>query len=548
MDEDPQSDDPALMEALNSWERKKRDKRELRQVTLELDGEQHDLTVGYLAETPLWRPSYRLVVGEKGEAVLQAWGIVQNQSGEDWNNVEIALVAGAPIAFESTLGEPVIPRRPVVTDEGEVISAVPQGETTLYQAEVAADDSAPAEEMMEEATADMADSDGQKEGGLGVAKMKRYSSGTAAGSMGSAASNPASAPAPAPSMAPRAESPMARVELQTGATRYEVPHRVTIPDKSATMVLLISKKVPGEAVFLFAPDGGVSGSSVHPFRVARFKNASQGMLERGPIAVFEKGAFLGQGVVESLPINGRATVPFALMRSLSIKSETTHDQRGSRLYSVEDGQLTVESDQATIVEYKVTNGDAERARVLLRHPLSPGAKLWDPPKGTEELSSEQAALLPVDVPGFGKARLMAEERRPIQRRVDWQSVEARAAVREFLKTEGPSPQLQKTLEAILEQAAQLSTLEDNERALVLEQRELEKSTRETRLSLEAIEKNRQATELRRELVERLADGTKRLEEITKELVELRLRRTEREVRLKEARKDLSIAPPDRRKK
>lgn len=547
MDDPDQADDPALMEALNSWERKKTDKRELRRVTLELDGEQHDLTVGYLAETPLWRPSYRLVVGEKGEAVLQAWGIVQNQSGEDWNNVEIALVAGAPIAFESTLGEPVIPRRPVVTDQGEVISAVPQGETTLYQSDDAGE-AAPAEEMMEEGMADMAEAEARDESSSGMRMMKRSAggSGNPASPMGAVATS--GAPAPAPSMAPRAESAMARVELQTGATRYEVPHRVTIPDKSATMVLLISKKVPGEAVFLFAPDGGVPGSSVHPFRVARFKNASKGMLERGPIAVFEKGAFLGQGVVESLPINGRATVPFALMRSLSIKKETTHDQRGSRLYSVEDGQLTVESDQATIVEYKVTNGDAERARVLLRHPLSSGAKLWDPPKGTEELASEQAALLPVDVPGFGKARLMAEERRPIQRRVDWQSVEARAAIREFLKMEAPTPALQKTLDEILEHAAQLSTLEDNERILVLEQRELEKSTRETRLSLEAIEKNRQATELRRELVDRLSDGTKRLEEITKELVELRLRRTEREVRLKEAKKDLTIAPPDQRKK
>src|SRR5262249_51732205 len=29
-------------------------------VTLELDGRDHDLQVGYVAETPVWRPSYRL--------------------------------------------------------------------------------------------------------------------------------------------------------------------------------------------------------------------------------------------------------------------------------------------------------------------------------------------------------------------------------------------------------------------------------------------------------------------------------------------------------
>lgn len=544
MEDDDQRGDPQLQEALDSWERKKKDKRKLSRVTLELDGEHHDLTIGYLAETPLWRPSYRLVVGEKGEAVLQAWGIVQNQSGEDWNNVEIALVAGAPIAFESTLGEPVIPRRPVVTDQGEVISAVPEGETTLHQTEQAAAPPMEADMMEEEA----ADSD--ESGAYAPARSKKAmpaplaSSSDARGERYAGAS--AGASAPSPSMLPQSTRPMARVELQTGATRYEVPHRVTVPDQSATMVLLVSKKVPGEAVFLFAPDGGVPDSYLHPFRVARFKNESKGMLERGPIAVFEKGAFLGQGVVDTLPVHGRATVPFALIRSLSITSSTTSDQRGSRLYSVQEGSLTIERDQATITEYAVKNGDSERARVLIRHVLSPGAKLWDPPAGAEELNAERAVLLPVDVPPYGKASLMAEERVPIQRRVDWQSAEARSAIRAYIKSSSPNKSDTKVLEEILQHAAQLSTLEDNERALVLEQRELEKSTRETRLSLEAIEKNRQALELRRELTTRLAVGTKRLETITKELVELLLRRTEQEVRLKEARTNITIAPPDRR--
>jgi hypothetical protein len=430
-----------------------------------------------------------------------------------------------------------------------VISAVPEGETTLYQAE---SDSAQEEGgEAEEAAADDADgarykiASNKKKSAASPAPRPAAAPRSAAGAMFSEEMMEMEA-APPESMEPQNTKRVARVELQTGATRYEVPHRVTVPDKSATMVLLVSKKVPGEAVFLFAPDGGVPGSYVHPFRVARFKNESKGLLERGPIAVFEKGAFLGHGVVDSLPVNGRATVPFALIRSLSISSKTTHDQRGARLYSVRDGQLSIERDQATIVEYKVTNGDAERARVLIRHPLSGGAKLWDPPKGTEQLSSEKAALLPIDVPANGKASLMAEERHPIQRRVDWQSAEARSAIRDYLKKGAPNDKIKKVLEEILQHASQLSTLEDNERRLVLEQRELEKSTRETRLSLEAIEKNRQAADLRTELTARLAKGTKRLEVITKELIELRLRRTEQEVRLKEARTGFEIPPPDRR--
>src|SRR4051812_41250891 len=107
------------------------EKRGLKKVVLSLDGKAHDLEVGYVAASPVWRPSYRVVIEKSGEAYLQAWGIVENLSGEDWKNVRLSLVAGAPLAFEAQLGTPVIPERPIVTDNGEVIAAVPHGDTTL---------------------------------------------------------------------------------------------------------------------------------------------------------------------------------------------------------------------------------------------------------------------------------------------------------------------------------------------------------------------------------------------------------------------------------
>ena len=81
-------------------------KKGLQTVVLALDGKQHDLQVGYVAESPVWKPSYRLVVHAQGDADLQAWGIVENMSGEDWKDIKLSLVAGAPLAFQ-----PIWPRR-----------------------------------------------------------------------------------------------------------------------------------------------------------------------------------------------------------------------------------------------------------------------------------------------------------------------------------------------------------------------------------------------------------------------------------------------------
>jgi hypothetical protein len=236
-----------------------------------------------------------------------------------------------------------------------------------------------------------------------------------------------------------------------------------------------------------------------------------------------------------------------LVRSLTLHKEVSQDQRNARLYSIEMGELTIERDQVTIFAYHVENGDKSKARVLIKHQLSPGAELWDPPQGTEKLAGDREVLSPVDIPPSGAADLMLEERQAFRRRVEFRSAEARTAVRDYLKAENVPQKEREILELILKHAAQLQALDDQETALTREQRELEKGTQESRRSLQAIKDNQQAAALRRELTDRLALSTRRLDELTKELVEVRLRRTEQELRLRDAKQGISIPPPDRRK-
>jgi hypothetical protein len=72
------------------------------------------LFVSYISEVPIWKSSYRLVFPEAGKPLLQGWAIVDNTIGEDWRNVELSLVAGAPQSFIQELSKPYYGRRPVV--------------------------------------------------------------------------------------------------------------------------------------------------------------------------------------------------------------------------------------------------------------------------------------------------------------------------------------------------------------------------------------------------------------------------------------------------
>jgi hypothetical protein len=583
---DDGDDDPRMRSMLKPWPgpQKKKDDNPLREVMLRLDGREHDLAVGYVSETPVWRPSYRLVVQDQGGADLQAWGIIQNLSGEDWNGVELSLVAGAPIAFESTLGEPVVPERPIVTDTGEVIAAVPTGVTSLesrpesemdrYGGEGAESPKAEAasagEAVMDEDDEPSPDYANKKKMDKAARRPMKTAStrsgargggGIAGGYPGAPPAEPEAKPKPVSReerrrmaldearrqglSAPRRMSALAAVAVEAGATRYEIPTPITVPNESATMVLLLNKRVPGEAVFLFAPDGGVPDSSAHPFRVVRFTNATKGLLERGPIAVFEKGSFLGQGMVDPLPPNATATVPFALERSLAVAVDHKYDQQGARLAKIESGQIYVERDSVQKTLYTVTNGGDKPAKVLVKHPRAAGTRLYKVPAGTEDNAALGNALVPMAVKPYGKAELTVDERRAEQQNVGWLSTLADDAVRAYLTDPRANPKVQSQLKSLWQVRAAWKNTVDEHKKLSDEQMELEKAARETRLSLQAIEKNTQAADLRAKLTTRLADITRRMEQITKRLVEVKMAMNEQEVRFRDAARDIKllVAPP-----
>jgi|HubBroStandDraft_1064217.scaffolds.fasta_scaffold18957_2 uncharacterized protein DUF4139 len=545
-------DEPSPTPATKPRERTQDEKKGLETVVLSLDGREHDLQVGYVAESPVWKPSYRLVVHSDGEADLQAWGIVENLSGEDWRNVKLSLIAGAPLAFRAQLGVPVIPPRPTVTDEGEVIAAVPHGETSLQQesqAQPVAADAAESKEEADEPARDKRPSSPKTSRPMTFKKVARAS-----------APPPAAAPAPShgaggapeevPSelgrfkdgaiSPPRSLRSLAAVAVEGGATRYDLPVPVTIPDRSATMVMLLSHRVSGEALFLFAPDGGVPDSVSHPFRVARFTNGGGGALERGPIAVFEQGAFLGQGMVDPLPVGATATVPFALERSIAIDEDRKSDEVGERVAKIENSTLTIERDRVLQTKYRVRNGGDTQAKLLVKHPRVVGARLYGPPMGTEDNVGTGSALVPALVAAHATTELVVDERTTGQEEADWFSVMADNAVRAFIADAKSDREVVRKLSAAWALRNDLVKKRGERDKLEAETSKLAQATEETRRNLRAIERNKTAEALRQKLTTRLAEAAARLDDLNRRTVELDSQLAELGVRWSEAVRDIEL--------
>src|SRR5678815_4206889 len=77
--------------------------QDVRRLTISTAGTgERDLFVSYVSEVPVWKATYRLVLpsaGQNRQPLLQGWAIVDNTVGEDWDRVQLSLVAGAPQAF-----------------------------------------------------------------------------------------------------------------------------------------------------------------------------------------------------------------------------------------------------------------------------------------------------------------------------------------------------------------------------------------------------------------------------------------------------------------
>jgi hypothetical protein len=91
------------------------------EVAIRLTGSSsHDLVVSYVVASPMWKPTYRVVLPEKGktDGLLQGWAVVDNISSEDWTDIRLALTSGEPIAFRYDLHTPRGVERTDLTETG----------------------------------------------------------------------------------------------------------------------------------------------------------------------------------------------------------------------------------------------------------------------------------------------------------------------------------------------------------------------------------------------------------------------------------------------
>ena len=369
----------------------------LRHLTLNAIGQgQRDVRVSYISEVPVWKSTYRIVFPREagGEAVLQGWAVVDNTVGADWDNVQLALVAGAPQSFIQPLSQPLYARRPEIP-----ISTTAQ--TTPQTHEAAENANLIQYEQM--GNAKKAD---RFHGAIQSLEPQNNFAQTQSVEVKEGPPPPAMAgPIAGAGIGTgfgggfgggvyRTTDAFQEGDVSTNAFddffEYALTQPVTIHKNESAMVPILQQELPAEHVTLW------SAKQPRSLRAIWLKNDSKLTLDSGSFSIFESGEFAGEGLLDPIHPGERRLLSYAADQAVKVHPAGFADTRTLHHIALHNGVMVETTSEVTENTYTVTNGADEARTVVVEHPRRPGAELESDTKPAETSAAAYRFRVPVE--------------------------------------------------------------------------------------------------------------------------------------------------------
>jgi hypothetical protein len=358
-------------------------------VTIHFSGEgERQVRIGYVVETPVWKTSYRLVLPGEGKEKadkpkLLGWAIVENQTDNDWSNVQLSLVSGRPISFIQDLYQPLYVPRPVVQPE-LYASLRPQ----TYDAGM---QKAPAEVAQAGEGVELRD-------GTVAERMKRSQMGrelqakNGAGSFGAGAyarGGAAATPGLATADADYAYKPMDDFSKSVASVasaskvgelfQYTVGS-VSLPRQRSAMIPIITDDVEIERLSIYNP----TVLPRNPLNGARIKNTTGKHLLQGPITVIDGSSYAGDARIDNVPPTQERLISYGVDLQVLVDATKGDDTDVIQTGKIVKGVLELTRKLVHTQHYTAESKADHDKTMIFEHPLRSGWKLVAPEKPLEK--------------------------------------------------------------------------------------------------------------------------------------------------------------------
>jgi hypothetical protein len=428
--------------------------QDVRRMTISTAGEgERNLLVSYISEVPVWKSTYRIVIPSEGKPLLQGWAIVDNTVGEDWKNVELSLVAGAPQSFVQELSQPYYTRRPVVAlPQNAMIT--PQTYEATMETEVVNGRLAPS--VMESPSGVMGGIIGGPVSKAQSQMAMGSGAGNGSGSGGGVGGGVFHAKATKQWLA--ADADHLEAATTTAQTRdlgdlfeYKLQDRVTIRKNQSALVPILQARIDAEKVSVWNP----SESAV--LRALWVDNTSALTLDGGSFNVLEGDAFAGEGLMDPIKPGEKRLLSYAADLGVLVDAKQKAENQHVTKVTISHGAMMQSTQEREENTYTIRNRDTSPRTVVIEHPARSGWKLTDDDDKPAESSASFHRFRLVVEPKKTET-LLVKEYRPITNSYQLSNV-TDDQIKYFLSQKMINPAIEQALRKVIAQKNSIAALD-----------------------------------------------------------------------------------------
>lgn len=486
-------------------------------ISLSGDGP-HDVFVSYVVEMPTWKPTYRVIIDDH-EVHLQGWAVVDNVSGEDWDDISLSLVAGTPISFQYDLHSPRFVPRPDLTARGF------EGTSSLLAPQI--------DDGIRNPTGQAAASTGSaSERRTNRSRPRRQAErelrdrDEGGGEDNYWGDAPAAEPEPEPDeifqlgteMLVDGMASSAETEAFDNLFRYDIDYDIDVRDRSSALVTVINEPVDGEDVLYFDPANRQAGGN--PYRAVRLTNETGFTVERGPLTIFKDSTFVGQAISPRIGESEMVFLPYSVDGRYRVTERQSSGQEGVRLVRIVNSVITSEVQNINRRTYQIINNSGDEARLYVRVPKRTNWILRDPPADSGVLDQGEVWYVPFELDGSTSQEVTIEEVTTVTRSVDIWSGIAAETIALYVSNPDADSELRTALEEVLARVARISEIQRELNMKRRQRGDVYGRMAEIRANLEALGDTRASRDLRRTLTRRLGDQEEAATQLTVDIVGL----------------------------
>jgi hypothetical protein len=271
------------------------------------------VTVGYVAESPVWRAMYRIVLdGER--AKLQGWALLHNDTDEDWREVQVDLVNGRPTSFLYPLAAPRYAHRELVTPQQDLPSVPQLFDTTV-------------DNLWSGSFGLGLEGIGQGGGGRGEG-IGLGSVGVLGHGAGSSAT--ASDELQIGNLA--SLTPAGGVEA-AALFRYALPSKLALPAHGSALVPFLNQAIKVRQISWFASKSDTAKSALF------VTNDTAQTLPAGTLSVFGDGGFAGESLLSRSKPKQSQLLEYGVDLDVELQRSVADEKEEPRLFRFRDGEL-----------------------------------------------------------------------------------------------------------------------------------------------------------------------------------------------------------------